>query len=264
MKMIYNKKTWKQRILVGVATEGWIRYEWAAHRYSQIIPLNWQCSDLTVSFSREPFISATVIGFGIDDAYNVIIRHAIKSDVEWLLFIEDDVLIPHNLLIKCSQYMEDGKVPIVSGLYYSKGDPSYPLIFRGRGTGTFIDWKKGDKVWCDGVPFGCLLTHMSVFRYLWENSPEYKLPNGQMTKKIIETPRKMSFDPETLAYNVKVGTQDLYWCDRLIEEDIFAKTGWDSIANQKYPFLCDTDIFCEHIDRQTGRRYPTCLRRSRQ
>jgi hypothetical protein len=261
MTTIYNKKKWKNRLMLGVATEGWIRYEWAAHRYAQMIPLNWKCSDFTVSFSRQPYLNATAIGFNIDDAYNTIVRQAIVSDVEWLMFIEDDVLVPPNLLLRLSEYMEEGKTPIISGLYYSKGNPSEPLIFRGRGTGVYKDWKRGDKVWCDGVPFGCLLIHMSIFRYLWSNSAEYTLPNGQKTRKVIETPREIFYDPQTLAYHMKMGTQDLYWCDRLIKEDVFAKTGWDSYANLKYPFLCDTNIFCEHIDRQTGRRYPTCLRR---
>lgn len=259
--MIYNKKEWKHRMLVGVATEGWIRFEWAAHRFGQIIPINWQCADYSISFNREPYITATAVGFNIDDAYNSIIKQAVEKDVEWIVFVEDDVLIPPDLMLRLAEYIDDGKVPIVSGLYYSKGVPSEPLIFRGRGNGCYTNWKRGDKVWCDGIPFGCLLVHMSIFRYMWDNSEGYMMPNGDRSRKVIQTPRRKFFDPELKSYITEIGTQDLYWCDRIIKEEVFSKTGWDTLANQKYPFLCDTNIFCEHIDRQTGRRFPTCLQR---
>lgn len=256
MSIIYNKNQWRKRIMIGVPTEGLIRIEWAAHRYGQIMPINWSLGDFTVSYSPEQFPTMTAVGFSIDDAYNVIIKHAITQDVEWLLCIEDDVLIPHDLFLKIAQYIDDCKYPIVSGLYYSKGQPSEPLIFRGRGNGCFRDWKQDDKVWCDGIPFGCMLVHMSILKYMWDNSPEYTAANGEKVNKVIETPRKKYIDPETHAYMTQVGTQDLYWCDRIIKEDILNKTGWDLIANQKYPFLCDTSIFCKHIDRHTGKQYP--------
>ena len=242
--------------MIGVPTEGIIRIEWAAHRYGQIIPINWQMGDFTISYSPDHSPSVEAVGFSIDDAYNVIIKHAINQRVEWLLTIEDDVLVPHDLFLKIAQYMEEKKYPIVSGLYYSKGNPSEPLIFRGRGNGVFKDWEMGDKVFCDGIPFGCMLVHMSILKHLYEVSPEYTAPNGDKVKKVIETPRKKYIDPETKAYMTQVGTQDLYFCDRLIKDNIFEKTGWDLIANQKYPFLCDTSIYCGHIDRQTGVVYP--------
>lgn len=254
--MIYNDVPWKKRFMLGIATEGLVRIEWAAHRYGQIIPINWQMADFSITYSPEQFTTAHAVGFGIDDAYNAIIQQALNKGVEWLLIVEDDVLVPHDLFLKMNGYMTESKTPVVSGLYYSKGIPSVPLVFRGRGNGAFRDWKRGDKVWCDGIPFGCLLVHMSILKYMWENSETYNAPNGTKLKRVIETPRKKFFDPETKEYMVQVGTQDLYWCDRIMKEDIFAKTGWDSIANQKFPFLCDTDIFCKHIDRQTGRQYP--------
>ncbi len=55
---------------------------------------------------------------------------------------------------------------VVSGLYFSKGVPSWPLIFRGRGNGAFLNFRIGDRVWCDGIPTGFLLVHMSVIRWL--------------------------------------------------------------------------------------------------
>jgi len=43
-------------------------------------------------------------------------------------------------------------------------------LYRGRGNGSFRDFKVGDKVWCDGVPFGCTLIHGSIIKALWNES----------------------------------------------------------------------------------------------
>ena len=58
-------------------------------------------------------------------------------------------------------YMQQGDVPVVSGLYFTKSEPSEPLIYRGRGSGAYLDFRMGDKVYADGVPTGCLLIHHS-------------------------------------------------------------------------------------------------------
>jgi hypothetical protein len=201
-------------------------------------------------------LSCNPIGFGIDDAYNLITKKAIEVGVEWVLIIEDDVLIPADCFLKMTQYMEEGKTPIVSGLYYLKASPTLPLVFRGRGNGAFKNFKIGGKVWCDGVPMGCLLVHADILKYMWDNSPEYQVCDGQSAKRVFETPRKQFLDPETGGIFSLMGTQDLYWCDRILDEKVLKKSGWEKIGRRRYPFLVDTSIFCKHIDLNTGIAYP--------
>jgi len=248
VNLVYNKGKYKHKLLLGIPTLGIIRYEWAAARYGQIIPVNWELSEFAITYSP--------VGFLVHDAYNVITEKFLKGDFEWLLTIEDDVIIPPDLFQKIRKYIEDGKYPIVSGLYFIKGSPAEPQLYRGRGTGAFHEWKLGQRVWVDGVAMGCLLIHSSILRYLWENSKDYKLPDGRTLKLLFETPRKKFFDPESGAYQAQTGTQDLSWCDRIIKEKVLQKTGWGRIARRKYPFLVDTTIFCKHVDLNTGRQYP--------
>jgi hypothetical protein len=242
----YNKIQWRKKLQISCATEGWIRYEWAAHRYGQVIPVNWQASGFDV------FVS---MGYNIDDAYNSIVNHFITHGSEWLLLIEYDVLIPHDCFLKMGEYIDSKKYPIVSGLYYTKSSPAVPLIFRGRGNGAFGKWKLGSKVMCDGVPMGCLLIHGSILSWFYENSPDYIASEGSHLKKVFETPRRIFYDPE-IGVQRQEGTQDLFWCDRLLNEDVLRKTGWAKLAKKKYPIMCDTSILCKHIDRNTGRQYP--------
>ena len=243
-----NKIKWRKRLLVSTATEGWIRYEWSHARHSQVIPINWEASGFDLQF--------TAMGYSIDDAYNLITKQALDIGVDWLLIIEDDVLIPFDCFVKMAEHMNDNKVPIVSGVYFTKAIPSEPLIFRGRGNGPFTNWKWGQRVWCDGLPMGCLLIHTSILKWFWDNSEHYKVPTGEEVSRVFITPRKIFLDPETMVINRQEGTQDLYFFDRLINEGILKKAGWPDINRKKYPLLCDTSIVCKHIDRATGRQYP--------
>ena len=85
--------------------------------------------------------------------------------------------------------------PIVSGLYLTKATPSEPLIYRGRGSVSFTDWKPGQKVWCDGIPAGCLLIHCAILRAMWEESKPYQVLGGSETREVVVTPMRAWISP---------------------------------------------------------------------
>jgi hypothetical protein len=210
-----------------------------------------------MNWSSQGFdISYTAVGYQIDDAYNLIVKKALELGVEWLVTIEDDVLIPGDLFVRLWEYQKKKTIPIVSGLYYLKASPTLPLIFRGRGNGAFTDFKPGDKVWCDGTGMGCLLIHTSILKYMWDHTEDYKAPDGTSLRRVFVSPQHTFYDPESGGYSRMNGTQDLYFFDRLLENKVFEKTGWKKIGKKEWPVLCDTSIFCKHICRQTGRQYP--------
>jgi len=250
-EIIQCPKKYTSRLLVGIPTTGIVRYEWAAARFGQVIPVNWSCGEMSVAFAD----TVSPIGYNVHDARNVIIEAALQNGVEWLFFLDHDVLIPPDCFIKLGKYVADATVPVVSGLYYCKGNPCEPLLFRGRGNGAFTDWKLGDKVWVDGIPMGCALIHMSIFEKLAEKAETYKLADNREVRKFFWTPRDRWWDPETFIAQTNIGTEDLWWCDRVLEQGILAE-GWPAIEDQKNPFLCDTGLFCKHIDTNTGVKYP--------
>jgi len=253
----YNNKAWRKRLLIACATEGLVRFEWAHARYGQVIPVNWESSGFDVAYTKGyDLFNHYAVGFSIDDAYNAITGKAIELGVEWVIIVEDDVILPPDCFLQFAEHINAKEAPVVSGLYYLKAMPTKPLVFRGRGNGAYMDFRHGDRVWCDGVPMGCLLIHASLLQYMWDNSPEYTLPNGQKQRAVFETPRKVFIDPETGSYSRQAGTQDLYWCDRILSEGIMEKTGWTDLPDPENPFLVDTNIFCKHIDRNTGKQYP--------
>ncbi len=242
----HNTGVWKYPVLIGIPTMGLVRMEWHNATNNLIMPINWQNGMMAP------------IGYHVADAQNLICMELMNKRYEWLFLLEDDVIPPPTIFIQLAEYMEKKKVPIVSGLYYYRSDPVKPLVFRGHGNGVFKDFKLGEKVWCDGVPTGCLLVHASIIHELAKNVETYELRvdgGAYKPKRIFETPRKVFTDPILKTYEKLVGTSDLRFCDQIIKEKILEKAGWKRIAKKQYPFLVDTKIKCDHIDRETGRVY---------
>lgn len=237
------------RLLVGTATLGTVRIEWVIARYGLVTPVNFSLVQ-----QQEFYNSYYPVRYQVADAQNLIVKEAIDNNFEWLLLYEHDVMPQPNALFILNEYMTNKDVPVVSGLYYTRGVPSEPLVFRGRGNGAYTQFSAGDKIWCDGVPTGMLLIHCSVLRAMWDESPEYTIGN-RTTRMVFETPRKYSYSPDQSWFSTSVGTSDLAWCTRVINDNIFAKSGWNNYANKQYPFLVDTRLFCWHINTD-GVKFP--------
>lgn len=241
--------TYSRRLLVGTATTGNIRMEWAAARYSQIIPANWSKVDMT------QYVNGFVpLRYSVADAQNLIVQKAVEENFEWLLLIEHDTMPPPDSLIRVNQYMRSNKYPVVSGLYFTRSNPAEPMIYRGRGNSYYTDWKLGDLVMADGVPTGYLLVNMKLMRSIYKDSPEYAA-GGIPVRRVFETPIKTWFNEETGGQEALVGTSDLDWCERIISGNYLAKAGWNELAKEKYPFVIDTNIACNHID-PDGTQFP--------
>lgn len=237
------------RLMVGTPTTGLIRMEWAAARYGQIIPMNWSYVQI-IQFTYTP--AYVPLGYMVADAQNIIVKEAIEKEMEWLLFVEHDVILPPDCFIRLNHYIQKAEIPVISGLYFTRSQPSDPLVFRGRGTGIYSDWTLGDLVWVDGVPTGILLVHCSILREMWNESESYQIGN-QMVRRVFESPMDLWGDPEH-TYSA-VGTSDLNWCSKVIKGDYFKKSGWEEYQGREYPFLIDTNIFCQHIN-PDGERFP--------
>lgn len=240
---------WKNRVLFFTPSRGLVRMEWVHARYGQVFPTNWSMVDMTQYCA--PYMP---LEYQIADAQNLMAKVVVEQDYQWIIYVEDDNILPSDLLIRFNQYMLDAKVPCVSGLYFTKSEPAEPLIYRGQGTSYFKDWKIGDLVWADGIPFGCRLENAGLIKAAWEKSPEYRV-GDIVTRRVFEQPNRVTFNQELGGYEAVGGTTDLAWCKRIMTEKLLTAAGFPEFDEMKYPFLVDTNIFVWHID-QNGRRYP--------
>ena len=246
-----NKQTWHtNRLMIGTPVTGLVRVEWVGARFGQIIPMNW--SMVYVNQFMNTFMP---LRYQVADAQNKIVKEFIERDFEWLLLIEHDVILPPDAFLRFNAHMLSEKYPVVSGLYYNRGRPSYPLAFRGRGTSVYLDWEMGDKVWCDGVPTGCLLIHGSILKEMWADADEYTV-GDVVTRRVFDTPTYQWVDPENdLDWAQMGGTSDLNWCKDVMTGNYFERSGWGEFQDKEYPFLIDTRIFCKHIN-PDGEQFP--------
>lgn len=238
-----------RRVMVGIPMTGLLRAEWVFARYSQVIPCNWSQVDALHWMDQY-----SPLDFSVADARNIIACSAVEQEFEWLFFLDHDVIIPPTTFIKLNDLMREKKYPVWCGLYFTKSVPSEPLIYRGTGTGYYDQWKMGDVVEVDGIPMGCTLINVKVMKVLYENSPSYMVGSKQV-REIYKTPSKVWFSPEERSWFALTGTEDLYWCRRVINEGVFAKAGWPELADKQYPFVIDTGTFCRHID-FNGMQFP--------
>jgi len=251
-----NWMGWQKKICVAVPVTGNVRIEWVLARFGQIIPCNWSNGDIFQFFD-----TYSPIGWAVAEARNKCVKYFLEQGFEWLLFLDHDVVLPPDTFLRINEYMMEAKYPVVSGLYFCKGSHPEPLLFRGRGNGFYNNFRRGEKVWVDGIPMGLTLIHRDIMQRLWDTSPEEVLPTlsgKDICRKVFETPRNAFFDPETNQYAQRTGTEDLFWCDRIINEQVFQKCGnpkWKEFGSMKFPFLCDTSLFAKHID-ASGRTYP--------
>ena len=248
-KLDINEETWHNRLLIATPSTGLIRMEWAMARFGQIIPTNWSYVEVIQWINNY-----VPMQYLLPDAENLIAKTCVEGNFEWMLSIEEDNILPADAFQRINEYMKKGDVPIVSGLYFTKSNPPEPVIYRGRGTGPYEDFKMGEKIWVDGIPFGFTLIHGSIIRALWDEAEEYMV-NGQMTRRVFDTPQKNFGNAADGATAALRGTSDLAFCTKIIEDKIFEKAGWPEFQKKKNPFLVDTNIFLRHIDQQ-GRQYP--------
>ena len=237
------------RILVGIPMTGLLRAEWVLARYGQVIPCNWSQVDCLQWLDQY-----SPVNFLVADARNLVVATCLEQDFEWLFFIDHDTILPPATVLKLNDRMLENKIPVWSGLYFTKSVPSEPLVYRGRGTGHYRNWKMGDEVWVDAIPMGCTMIHASILKALAAKSEDYEV-GGRIVKKVFETPARTWFDPETKAWFNAVGTEDLEFCTRCMNENIFVDAGWPAYQEMRNPFMIDTSIFCRHID-FSGVQYP--------
>jgi hypothetical protein len=241
----------RKNLLIVTPTLGIVRMEWAIGRYGQAMPCNWTAASATLGIGN-----VVPMHYLVADAQNLGCEEVINKGYEWLLLWEDDVIPPFDALLRLNIHIKKGDIPIVSGLYFTKGIFSEPILYRGNGGGCFEDFKMGELVWASGVPTGFLLIHSSIIKLMWEESPEYATISGRKTREVFKTVAQCFYDPETQAFSTGSGTSDLVWCNRVIEENVLERAGWAMVSRKEFPFLCDTRIFCKHIDLATGEQFP--------
>jgi len=129
---------------------------------------------------------------------------------DYILFIDDDVLLPTDALVKLISHNKD----IICGLYYSRQEPFFPQIYyKNKESKDRYDavFEPEGLIEIDACGGGCLLIKKEVFDKL-EKPYFHYIPRGEKTLRKGE---------------------DLYFCEKAKEAG--------------FKIYCDTSVKCGHM-----------------
>lgn len=155
-----------------------------------------------------------------DDARNTFVCTALKKKLDYIFFMDSDMIFPKGCLGQMLRHREklDVKSAVLGGVYCHKGDGRWHVY----------QWQEDLNMWksmrfplykglveVDAVGTGCMLVDVSVFE---------KIPFPWFEYRYMELKN--------------------YKYERMSEDMVFCKKCKDS----GIPVYADTDIFCGHIN----------------
>lgn len=166
---------------------------------------------------------------------------AIPPDMDVAWFVDADIRLPdnaHTLL----DLIEDH--PVVSGLYFSRWPPHYPVVYNRAGAGdtTFAYFpfvNLPDKpFYADGVGAGCLLVRTWVFRKIAEEYDKWQA-------EVQEWKESHSMPPRVeRAFNLGLGLDPYFEFLESVGEDLYFCEQLRYFLNMRP--LVDPRVACEH------------------
>lgn len=172
-------------------------------------------------------------GLPTGEARQKICEEAIGIGAKYVFFIDDDVQVPPDAPRYLIGTMKQAanNVIAVGGIYFSKADPTEPVVYVDNvGSGAHWKWKRGDVFECSGIGTGCLLVNLELIQKL--EKPWFKDLLGEtegwtIANKAAEARLNM--------------TDDLYFCEKA--------------RSAGYKILADAHVICSHWDINTGRPF---------
>lgn len=180
-----------------------------------------------------PIIEMVVSGMEVGEAYSEAVDQILMNpgldSFKHILFMEDDVIVPwmnnsYGPLAKLASSLDE--YDVVSGLYWTKGEPSLPLVYgdgkdieAANGFSVNNDWKSGDIVEVNGCGMGFTLMKRSLFE-----DPKLPRPFFKTVAEIKD-------------HQMAGMTQDIYF--------------YRNIKKLGYKIAVDTGVKCGHLDINT-------------
>lgn len=114
-----------------------------------------------------------------DHNRNLIAKDFLKSNVEWIFWIDADTIVPVGGI---ERLLKTGK-KMISGLYYGKHSPHNPIAYNTynnayRSINMDRSWEKGEILEVASCGFGAMLVHRSIFEDIQANFVPKMETNG--------------------------------------------------------------------------------------
>jgi glycosyl transferase family 2 len=200
---------------------------WAVNLQSlMMMPVNTNCTTFVV------------LGKHVDEARTELVEKALAANVKYIFFLDEDTVPPPNAVRHLLKVMETHDyIDVVGGIYVSKSDEPYPLVFRSSGNGSYWNWKPNELFWVTWLGMGSTMIRAEIFHHI--------------PKPWWKTVRESEGDKLTRS------TEDAFVCEKILRANGYEKGLDDHMADWEaaWPIWADASLLCEHHDIQTGKVY---------
>lgn len=199
----------KTGVVIGIPSVGWQTTLFVKHLMTMVMPLN---SVVTYKFIGTQRYGDQVRP--VAEADNVIMHEARREGAKFLLFLEEDVIIPplglRQMLATMGRYPE---ATVVAGVVTSKTVPPEPMIYRGEGLGAYWDFKLGEIFPVTSVHMGCTLIRLADLDDLKVPLVEVEDYPGPGDRSAIPEFFRTAGQPESEGKSYH--SQDVYFCQMI-------------------------------------------------
>lgn len=125
----------------------------------------------------------------VGEARNYVVEEILKRPEnkrpKYIFFLGDDMLPPWDGLTKLHEEMDEGNWDWLTGLYYWKGEPPTPLVWRNDKVGRMLPgkhFKQGEVVWVDVTGLDFTLLRVETLAKIdgpWFETGPKRAMNGQ-------------------------------------------------------------------------------------
>ena len=146
------------------------------------------------------------------DSRNLLALTAIENNFDRVLWLDSDMVIPMNALVKLSDDMDKLGCDMVSGIYFKRKPDTEPVFFRRidepavvngkvqRRIDPYLDYPQDNLFKIDGCGFGCVMMNTSLLKEVWDKFQNAFLPFPWAGEDI------------SFCYRVKLLGHNI-WCD---------------------------------------------------
>lgn len=170
-----------------------------------------QCAASLIGMKRKGKIGVFAPqSYAIDASRNLIVEHALEIGYDYILWVDSDMILPKNTLLRLLSHNKD----IVSGVYSYKvinGENAVVKRYSKTEEDTYEDVslkeirETKELMLVDGIGFGCVLTKVDIFNKIEQPWFRYDKDLGEdifFCRKAQETGIEIFVDPTVKAGHV--------------------------------------------------------------
>jgi len=211
------------------------------------------------NYPQYDFIFVNPPRMSIDRMRNMAATVAIQANADYLIFIDDDVLIPFNFLTSFEKMLDT--YDIVCGNVQIRGYPFDYMMFKWdaerKGLLTLKTLPKNEIVELDAVGFSCCLIKVELLRKM--NKP-YFVTTGNMTEDVFFCLKARDEFPETrMACDSSIVCGHILWSEVISD---FTRENYTKYYEAMYPEECEAIKKGDLEERFRGEEYLARLKAS--